>query len=215
MDRAYLIEHARRARGLTQAQLAARSGTSQATLSAYERGVKSPTLKVAARVIAATGHDLNLRVHIDWVEHHPPGIVRFWAPNILWSVEPPDCFATLAIPDFIRNTGMQDWDMRDREQRKGVYEQLIRRGLPQQMIRWMDGALLVDLWDELDLPDPVREAWKWPIRLAVEPMRPDALSFGEDPDLTSTAWIRGYEPLPPPPPPPPPRRTRFDPRPPP
>jgi hypothetical protein len=46
-------------------------------------------------------------VHIDWVEHHPHGIVPFCAPNILWSVEPPDCFATLAIPDFIRNTGMR------------------------------------------------------------------------------------------------------------
>lgn len=44
MDRAYLIEVARRASGLTQAELAARSGTSQATLSAYERGLKSPTL---------------------------------------------------------------------------------------------------------------------------------------------------------------------------
>ena len=54
-------------------------------------------------------------MHIDWVEHHPPGIVRFWAPSMLWSVGPPDCYATLAIPDFIRNTGMRDWHMRDRE----------------------------------------------------------------------------------------------------
>jgi transcriptional regulator with XRE-family HTH domain len=119
MDPVYLLGRARRARGLTQAELAARSGTSQATLSAYERGVKSPSVTVASRILEATGHDLNLRVHIDWVEHHPPGIVAFWAPSMLWSVGPPDCFATLAIPDFIRNTGMRDWDMRDREQRKG------------------------------------------------------------------------------------------------
>jgi hypothetical protein len=120
-------------------------------------------------------------------------------------------------PDLIRNTGMRDWDMHDREERKGIYEQLIRRGLPQQMIRWMDGALLVDVWDELDLPDPVRSEWKWAIRLATEPLRPDPLRFylTEDPELTSTAWVRGYEPLPPPPPPPPPRRAHFDPRPPP
>jgi hypothetical protein len=98
-------------------------------------------------------------------------------------------FRDAGHPDFIRNTGMRDWDMRDREERKGVYEQLIRRGLPQQMIRWMDGALLVDVWDELDLPDPVRRAWKWPIRLAVEPLKPDRLGFfhGEDPMLTSSA----------------------------
>lgn len=214
MDRAYLLEGARRARGLTQVQLAERAGTSQATLSAYERGLKSPTLKVAQRIVAATDHDLNLRAHVDWVEHHPPGIVRFWAPSMLWSVGPPSCFATLAIPDFIRNTGMRDWDLRDREERKGAYEQLIRRGLPQQMIRWMDGALLVDLWDELDLPDPVRREWAPAIWLATAPLQPDTLRFffTENPELTSTAWVRGYEPLPPPQPPPPPKRSRFDPR---
>lgn len=217
MDRAYLIEVARRQRGLTQTELAARAGTSQATLSAYERGVKSPTLKVAQRIIGETGHDLTLRVHIDWVEHHPPGIVPFWAPNILWGVEPPECFATLALPDFIRDTGMRTWKLRDREERKGAYEQLIRRGLPAQMIRWMDGALLVDVWDELDLPEPVRKEWKWAIRLALEPLQVDTLRFfqAEDPDLTPRAWIRSRQPLPPPPPPPAPRRSRFDPRPPP
>ena len=61
MDRAYLLEVARRASGLTQAELAARSGTSQATMSAYERGLESPTLKVAARILEAAGYDLNLR----------------------------------------------------------------------------------------------------------------------------------------------------------
>ena len=61
MDRAYLIEVARRASRLTQAELATRSGTSQATMSAYERGLKSPTLKVAARILEAAGYDLALR----------------------------------------------------------------------------------------------------------------------------------------------------------
>jgi hypothetical protein len=132
--------------------------------------VKSPTLKVASRILEAAGFDINLRVHIDWVEHHPPGIVPFWAPDLLWTVEAPDCFATLVMPDLIRDTGMREWNMRDREQRKGAYEQLIRRVAPHHMIRWMDGALLVDVWDELDLPGPVR---RWPIRLALEPIRSD------------------------------------------
>ena len=26
--------------------------------------------------------------------------------------------------------------------------------------RWVDGALLVDLWDELDIPLALREAWQ-------------------------------------------------------
>lgn len=220
MDRSFLLERARRARGLTQARLAAISGTSQATVSAYERGLKSPSLKVASRILAAMDHEFALRAHVDWVEHHPPGIVKFWAPSMLWSVGPPTCFATLEIPDFIKNTGMRTWDMRDRDERKGVYEQLIRRGDPEQMIRWMDGALLVDLWEELDLPDPVRQKWEPAIRLATTPLEISGLAAWHTPDpyVAPTARIRGHEKLPlppPPPPPPPPRRSRFDPRPPP
>ena len=156
MDRSFLIERARRARGLSQAQVAVLAGTSQATLSAYERGMKSPSLKVVDRILAAMDHELTLRTRVDWVEHHPKGIVKFWAPSMLWAVEPPTCFATLRIPDEILKTGMRTWNMRDRVERRGVYEQLIRRGLPQQMIRWIGGGLLIDMWDGRDLPAPVR-----------------------------------------------------------
>ena len=214
-----MLKVARQRGGLTQVELAAKSGTSQATLSEYERGLKSPTLKVAERILEATGHDFNLGPHIDWVEHHPPGIVRFWAPSILWTVPPPNCFATLSIPDAIEKTGMREWDMRDREQRKGVYEQFIRRSLPMQMIRWMDGSLLVDVWDELDLPDPVRDAWKRPIWAARQKVTSDTLVFtdlGDDIFWTADAVIRTYEAIPDPPPKKwRQRRTRFDRRPPP
>jgi DNA-binding XRE family transcriptional regulator len=98
MDRSFLLGIARRARGLTQVELAAISDTSQATLSQYERGLKSPSVKVASRILEAMGYEFTLRGHIDWVEHHPTGIVKFWAPSMLWAVEPPTCFATLRIP---------------------------------------------------------------------------------------------------------------------
>jgi transcriptional regulator with XRE-family HTH domain len=211
VDRSFLIERARRARGLTQAQLARLSGTSQATLSAYERGLKSPSLKVASRILAAMDQEFTLRTRVDWVEHHPPGIVRFWAPSMLWAVEPPMCFATIQMPDLIHSTDQMAWTLRDQNERRGAYEQLIRRGLPQQMIRWIDGGLLVDVWDELDLPEPVREAWEPAIRFATLPLEVDGLRFvTENPEVVLNARVRGYEPLPPRPPP---RRSRFDPRP--
>lgn len=192
MDRSYLIEWARRARGMTQVELAAQAGTSQATLSAYERGLKSPTLKVAQRLLEATGHDINLRVHIDWVQHDHPELVPFWSPNILWGVETPTCFARLKLGDSLRDGSMRTWHLRNREERKRAYEQLIQRGHPDEMIRWMDGALLVDLWDELDLPEPIREAWKWPVRLAQDPFEIDAERYAMKeitPGQTSQAWI--------------------------
>lgn len=217
MDRSFLLAQGRLDLGLTQVELAALAGTSQATLSAYERGLKSPSLKVASRILAAMDLEFTLRMRVDWVEHHPTGIVAFWAPSKLWPVEPPICFSTLYMPDLIRDSGKSKWNLRDRDDRRGAYEQLIRRGLPQQMIRWLDGGFLVDLWDELDLPDPVREAWTPAIELATRPIEAHSLEFfspNQNPERAPNAVIGGYQPLPKLAPPPP-RRSRFDPRPPP
>ena len=85
----------------------------------------------------------------------------------------------------------------------------------------MDGGLLVDIWDELDLPDPVRAAWEPTIQAARGPVgksKVDSLGFaGAETSLEApTARVRDYETVPKPPPPPrrKQRRTRFDPRPP-
>ncbi len=40
-----------------------------------------------------------------------------------------------------------------------MYELLLRRGQPEELNDWIDGALLVDLWDELKIPQVVRLAW--------------------------------------------------------
>ena len=53
-----LIRDARLAAGLTQVQLAARSGTSQSTLSAYEGGAKAPSATTLSRILAAAGRRL-------------------------------------------------------------------------------------------------------------------------------------------------------------
>jgi transcriptional regulator with XRE-family HTH domain len=55
MDAGDAIKRARLRAGLTQHALAARAGTSQATISAYESGRKQPSLETLDRVLAATG----------------------------------------------------------------------------------------------------------------------------------------------------------------
>lgn len=215
MEGHLILQVARRAARLTQAELARRAGTSQATLSAYERGTKSPAVKVTERILNAAGLELFLRPWVDFEERHVRGVQAFWFPNVLWSVAPPDCFATLHAPDMINMTEQSTWDLRDRTDRARAYEILIRRGLPQSMIRWLDGGLLVDLWDELDLPRPIRSAWRPAIEAARSGPSVDILHAvfrAADPMSTGTARIRGYSLLPPPPPPPPkPRRRPGDP----
>lgn len=50
-----LIRQARTDAHLSQQELAARAGTSQATLSAYERGRKDPSASTLMRILAAAG----------------------------------------------------------------------------------------------------------------------------------------------------------------
>jgi transcriptional regulator with XRE-family HTH domain len=60
MDAGDAIKRARLRAGLTQHALAARAGTSQATISAYESGRKQPSLETLDRVLAATGARLEV-----------------------------------------------------------------------------------------------------------------------------------------------------------
>lgn len=67
-----LIKLARHGAELSQRELARLAGTSQATLSAYETGRKSPSFETLVRVIRAAGQDLRVRLeplddHDEWV----------------------------------------------------------------------------------------------------------------------------------------------------
>jgi len=58
MDIGHALRMSRIASGLTQGELASLAGTSQATLSAYERGAKIPSAATLDRLLAATGTQL-------------------------------------------------------------------------------------------------------------------------------------------------------------
>lgn len=55
-----LIHSARSRAGLTQAELAARAGTSQTAVARYERGRALPTLETLYRLVRACGFDLRM-----------------------------------------------------------------------------------------------------------------------------------------------------------
>jgi transcriptional regulator with XRE-family HTH domain len=53
---------ARHKAGLTQQELAGRATTSQAAISAYESGRRSPSVDTLARILAAAGFELRMRL---------------------------------------------------------------------------------------------------------------------------------------------------------
>lgn len=76
-----LIKMARLERGLSQRELARRAHTSQATISAYEAGQKSPSLETLARVVRAAGLDLRIQLaaadsHDEWLARYERSLPR-------------------------------------------------------------------------------------------------------------------------------------------
>ena len=155
MERQTIIEVARRAAGLTQAELARRAGTSQSAISEYERRRKSPVLDVAERLVWAAGSDLAMTTLVDFSEHPATGDGDrvFYVPDRLWRVEVPQCFAKVELDERV-------WDLGVRADRKQLYERLLGSGTEFMIFRWVDAALLVDLWPDLELQVALREAWE-------------------------------------------------------
>lgn len=160
VERSTIIELARRGAGLTQAELAARAGTTQSAVSMYERRRKVPMLDVAERLVQAAGADLGMVTTVVWEVDFLPGLKAFWYPDRLWRVEVPGCFDTVLMPDLVGHTGQGEWDLRDRTDRRRLYENLMVEGDQHIIMRWVDAALLVDVWSELVLPERIRAAWE-------------------------------------------------------
>jgi hypothetical protein len=51
------------------------------------------------------------------------------------------------------------YDLNDRKDRASVYEQVLREGTEDDIRRFIRVQELVELWDELVLPDHIRRAW--------------------------------------------------------
>ena len=157
---ATLLAQARDESGLTQSEVARRAGTSRPTLSAYEHGRTSPTMDTAQRVLAATGHELVAIPVVTFSERLSRRGRVFAVPDRLSRLPVSRAMATITLPLHV------SWSepgrlshLADRAQRARVYEVLLREGRPADILEHVDGALLVDLWDELVLPRDVRDAW--------------------------------------------------------
>jgi transcriptional regulator with XRE-family HTH domain len=155
-----LLVRARRAAGLSQEELAARAGTSRPTLSAYEHGRKSPTLHTAARLLAAAGFELAIEPQVVFTERATTRGRAVAVPSSLRRLPLERALATVRLPLHLNwSQPGRRFDLADRRDRARVYEIVLREGAPEDVLAYVDGALLIDLWDELVLPRAVRAAW--------------------------------------------------------
>lgn len=156
-----VIRQAREAAGLSQDALARRADTSRPTLSAYEHERKSPTLATTARIIAAAGFDLTITPRIEFREIVTDRGRSIQVPNVLPRLTVDQALATVELPLHLNWSDRgRYYDLRNRRQRARVYEIVLREGGPDDVLAYIDGALMTDLWDDLVLPAAIRTAWQ-------------------------------------------------------
>lgn len=155
-----LVARIRRASMLSQAELARRAGTSRPTLSAYEHGRKSPSLETLQRLVAAAGQEIEIRPRTAFRAVTGPRGREVNVPTSLPRLDPEFAFAVVELPVTLNwSQAGRVFRMADRGDRARLYELVLREGEPADILRYVDGALLVDLWEELVLPRFVRAAW--------------------------------------------------------
>jgi hypothetical protein len=81
-------------------------------------------------------------------------------PNRLPQLPAEQALATVELPLSVNwSEPGRVFRLSDRGDRAHVYEIVLREGNEEEFLRFIDGTLLVDLWDELVLSRAVRAAW--------------------------------------------------------
>nr|WP_296773425.1 helix-turn-helix transcriptional regulator [Rhodococcus sp. (in: high G+C Gram-positive bacteria)] len=156
-----LVERARRAAGLTQGELALRAHTSRPTLSAYENGRKSPSLETLERLLGEAGFDVEAVPRVEFVDVPGARGRVYRVPTSLPRLAVADALATVVLPlDLNWSSPGQEFRLSDRVERARLYEIVLREGRPADVLRYVDGVLLVDVWPELVVPRDLRAAWE-------------------------------------------------------
>ena len=156
-----VIERARRAAGLSQRQLAVWAGTQQSSVSEYESRRKSPTLEVVERLLEAADAELAIRPIVDFDVRQDPEVGQYLVPERLWSVPMPDCFSKVQVLGVLfKSRQHRVWDLSVEAERIEFYQWVIVHGIGELMLDSVDGILLMQVWERLDIPDVVREAWQ-------------------------------------------------------
>lgn len=159
MEPGQLLEQVREISGLTQEELARRAGTSRPTLSAYEHGRKSPTVATFARLLSQAGWELAARPRVSFTQHYVRG-KPVWVPDRLPRLDAVDALARVELPLHLNwSAPGRTFDLGSRADRAQVYEAVLQEGRPSDILAYVDGALLADMWGDLVLPRALRSAW--------------------------------------------------------
>jgi len=135
----------------------ARSGHA---LSAYEHGRKSPTVATFARLLSGAGWEPAAEPRASFSQQASARAKPVWVPDRLPWLDVARALAVVELPLHLNwSAPGRVFDLRARADRARVYEIVPQEGTPADILAYVDGALLADLWQDLVLPRAVRSAW--------------------------------------------------------
>jgi len=127
---------------------------------AYEHGRKSPTVATFSRLLSEAGCELTTIPHVTFTQQLTSRGRPVWVPDHLPRLDVADAFARGQLPLHLNwSAPGRVFDLGSRADRARVYEIVLQEGRPADILAYVDGALLLDLWADLVLPQAIRSAW--------------------------------------------------------
>lgn len=121
---------------------------------AYERGRKSSTLANVEQLLDSAGFELTTGAKVTYRELPLRGGRPVFVTDRLWRPSIRDAVAEAALPLELNWSGPATaFQLSDRNHGHAAAR------LPAGILRYVDGALLVDLWPDLVLPREILDAW--------------------------------------------------------
>ena len=109
---------------------------------------------------AEAGYELDAQPRVGF-SRQPAARGRWtWVPDHLPRLDTADAFALVQLPLHLNWSAPERvFDLGSRADRARVYEVVLQEGRPVDILAYVDGALLVDLWEDMVLPRAIRSAW--------------------------------------------------------
>jgi hypothetical protein len=121
---------------------------------------------------------------VSFTEHVVSHGKPVWVPDRLPRLDVARAVAVVELPPHLHGWfgPGRAFHLRFRPDRVRVYTIVLQDGTPADFLAYVDGALLIDLWNELSLPSTIRSVWEPVIRASGGPeysdSRPSTLEPG-------------------------------------
>lgn len=159
MEFGSLLRRLRLAAGLTQSDLADRSGIARSNVAAYEADRREPRWSTAERLLAAVGASPVVDEPLEWrwtASRRPYAVA-----SRLWRLEQREALRQVDLAPHLWWSGApKTVDLSIRADRLRAYEIVLREGTPDDILGIVDAVLLCEAWPDLVLPAAAREEWE-------------------------------------------------------